>query len=181
MLQTGTIEIPLSKTKLTLLTLGAAVFVAFGFWFVIAPPVIKHPLYGNPAVILAAGILSIVFFGLCGVIGVKKLFDKTPGLTINNQGISDNSSGISAGLIAWKDIIEIRKQNLMSQNFLILVVRNPEEYLNRQTNILKRKPMELNLKSYGSPIAVSANSLKINFDELAALLERKFDEQKHLA
>jgi hypothetical protein len=36
--------------------------------------------------------------------------------------------------------------------------------------------MELNYKTYGSPISISASSLKINFDELHKLLIDKMKE-----
>ncbi len=176
--QTNNLEIPLSKTKLMLMLGGAMLFVACGFWFVISPPVIRHPLFGNPPVLFAVGISAIIFFGLCALIAVRKLFDKTPGFIIGNQGFVDNSSGVSAGVIPWNDVVRVEKHNLMGQNFLVFIVQNPEEYLNRQTNPLKRKTMAINLKSYGSPITVSANTLQISFDELAALVERKLAERQ---
>jgi hypothetical protein len=42
---------------------------------------------------------------------------------------------------------------------------------------VKRKAMEINYKTYGSPISISANTLD-NFDELHELLHRKFNEYK---
>jgi hypothetical protein len=99
-------------------------------------------------------------------------------LIINSEGIIDNSSGVSAGLVLWKDIIEITTSNVMNQKFLMFIVKNPEEYINRQNGIVKRKAMEMNYRSYGSPISISANTLDTNFEELYELLQRKFNKNK---
>jgi hypothetical protein len=114
----------------------------------------------------------------CKTLFIKKLPDNKPGLIINSEGIIDNSSGVSAGLVLWKDIIEITTSNVMNQKFLMFIVKNPEEYINRQNGIVKRKAMEMNYRSYGSPISISANTLDTNFEELYELLQRKFNKNK---
>ena len=101
---TEQIEIPLSKNKLTLMLICSLIFISLGLWFVIKPPTIRNPIIGNPTLILTVGIAAILFFGLCAIFIAKKLPDKTPGLIINNQGVTDNSSGVSVGLIPWDDI-----------------------------------------------------------------------------
>src|SRR5688572_15627450 len=98
------IEIPISKKKLTFMLIGSLVFVSLGLWFLISPPTSNHRLFGNPTLIFAAGISATLFFGLCFVYLLKKIPDKTPGLIIDNDGILDNSSGVSAGFIPWADI-----------------------------------------------------------------------------
>ncbi len=172
------IEIPLSKQKLYLMLFGSILAVVAGFWLVLNPPKSNHPIFGNPTLILITGIVAIIFFGYVAIFLVKKLPDNKPGLIINSEGIIDNSSGVSAGLVLWKDIIDISTSNVMNQKFLMFIVKNPEEYINRQNGIVKRKVMEINYKSYGSPISISANTLDTNFEELYELLQRKFNENK---
>jgi len=55
------IEIPLSKTKMTLTFLGSLVFVGLGLWFLINPPKSNHLLFGNPTLIFIAGLASVIF------------------------------------------------------------------------------------------------------------------------
>jgi len=172
------IEIPLSKKKMTLTLLGSIIFVGLGTWFLINPPKINNPIFGNPTVIFIAGLASILFFGLVAVTVFRKLSDKTAGLIINRQGIIDNSSGVSAGLILWTDIEEIKIYQVASQKFMMFIVKNPQEYLDKTTGLLKRKGMEMNYRSYGSPISISANSLQTNFDELYNLLTEKLKKHK---
>ena len=175
---TEQIEIPLSKNKLTLMLISSLIFISLGLWFVIKPPTISNPIIGNPTLILTVGIAAILFFGLCAIFIAKKLPDKTPGLIINNQGVTDNSSGVSVGLIPWDDIKEINVTNVANQKFLMLVVKNPDEYINRQKGFIKKKAMQMNYKSYGSPISISANGLKCNFNELFRILQDKFNDVK---
>jgi hypothetical protein len=178
MSQENQIEIPLSKQKLYLMLFGSIMFIGIGTWLVIKPPKSNHPIFGNPMLILISGISAIIFFGYIAFTLLKKMPDNKPRLVINSEGIIDNSSGVSAGIVLWKDIIEITTSNVMNQKFLMFIVNNPEEYINRQNGIVKRKAMEMNYKSYGSPISISANTLDTNFEELYELLQNKFKEHK---
>lgn len=177
--KTKQILIPLSKTKLTLLLIGSIAFVAGGIWMVTSPNgfATSYRTY-NPVWVFAVGLASIVFFGLCLINIAKKLTDSAPGLIINDQGINDNSSGVSAGLILWSDIQEIRMTEVVNQKFLMLIVSNPDHYISRQTSFIKRKAMEINYRSYGSPISISVNGLKAKFDELFLLLQNELNERK---
>jgi hypothetical protein len=172
------IEIPLSKTKMMLTFFGSLLFVGLGLWFLTNPPKSTHWLFGNPTVIFITGIASVIFFGLVAVTIFRKFSDKKPGLIINKQGITDNSSGVSAGLIPWTDIQEITISQVMNQKFLMFIVKNPEFYLDKVTNPLKRNAMKMNYKTYGSPISISANALQTNFDDLHKLLIEKMNEYK---
>jgi hypothetical protein len=178
MIQNEQIEIPLSKTKLILTLLGAIAFVGLGFWFLINPPKSSIPILGNPTILFIVGLISIIFFGLVTATVFRKLSDKNAGLIINRQGIIDNSSGVSAGLVSWKDIQEIKVTQIMNQKFLMFIVNNPQEYLDKVPNTLKRKGMEMNYRTYGSPISISAVSLQTNFDALHKLLLEKMKEYK---
>lgn len=172
------IEIPLSKQKMFLTLLGSITFVGLGIWFLINPPKSSNSIFGNPILIFIVGLASALFFGLIAVTIFRKFIDNKPGLVISTQGIIDNSSGVSAGLIPWTDIHEIKISQVMSQKFLMLIVSNPEDYLDKVTNPIKRNAMKMNYKTYGSPISISSNALKTNFDELQKLLDDKMNEYK---
>ena len=172
------IEIPLSKMKMTLTFLGSLTFVGLGFWFLIYPPKSNNLLFGNQIVIFVAGLSSVIFFGLIAITIFRKFLDKKPGLIISRQGVTDNSSGVSAGLILWSDIQEIKISQVMDTKFLMLIVRNPQDYLDTITNPLKRNMMKMNYKKHGSPISISSNALETNFDNLQKLLIEKMNEYK---
>lgn len=172
------IKIPLSKTKMTLAFLGSLMFVGLGLWFLINPPKSNHWLLGNPTLMFVIGLASVIFFGIVALIIFRKFSDNNPGLTISKQGITDNSSGVSAGIIPWTDIQEIKITQVMNQKFLMFIVKNPQDYLDRVTNPLKRNAMKMNYKTYGSPISISSNALQTNFDDLYKLLIYKMAEYK---
>jgi hypothetical protein len=178
MTQDEQIEIPLSKKKMAMTLMGAIAFVGIGFWFVIKPPKIDNLFFGNPTILFIVGLSSIVFFGLIAFTIFRKLSDNKPGFIINRDGIIDNSSGISAGPVLWTDIEIIRVTQVMNQKFILIILKNPQDYIDRVKNPLKRKGMEVNYKNYGSPINISANALQTNFDELYKLLQEKMEHYK---
>lgn len=174
------IEIPLSKSKMKISLFGSLTFVGLGLVFIFFSAKISTPFFSSLMVIKVLGIISVLFFGIIAGILVRKLSDGKPGLIINNQGITDNSSGVSAGLVLWTDVEEIKVSQVMSQKFLMVIVKNPEYYLDKVSNPLKRNMMKLNFKSYGSPISISANALQIDFDDLERLLEEKMMTYKFI-
>ena len=172
------IEIQLSKSKIILMLLGALAFVAIGLWFVIAPPTIENSYWGNPNKIAIAGYASITFFGLCAIFLIRKLPDNKPGLIIDDTGLIDNSSGLSAGQILWSDIENISVVEIHRQKLIMLHVKNPKHYIEKQASLFKRKGMELNSKMYGTPLSISANGLKVSFDTLLATLTDKLEASR---
>ena len=172
------IEIPLSKKKMTLLLIGCIVFVLLGLWMVIARPSGSGFLFGNPVISLIVGMVAVLFFGMIGVSIFRKFSEKKPGLVINREGIADHSSGVSAGLIPWSDIEDVRVSQVMNQKFLMIIVSNPESYFEKVSNPIKRNAMKMNYKSYGSPISISAGALKTDFASLERLLIEKMDQFK---
>jgi hypothetical protein len=173
-----TIAIPLSKRKIVQALFISLLFVVLGLWLAIARPDSGNPVLSNPVLLVVIGLASILFFGMGIIVLIRKLNDKKPGLIISNEGIIDNSSGVAAGLIPWSEIEDIKTARVMSQQFLMLIVTNPQQYIQRQTSTIKRKGMELNYKNYGSPISISASALKIGFGELQALLIDKWEANK---
>ena len=179
-MKTGQIEIALNKRKLTMLLTGSIAFVAIGLWFVLSQPKISNTFFGNPALIIIAGIVSILFFGFCAFFIFRKLQDDKAGLIINETGITDNASGVPAGHIPWKDIKEIKTVQVLTEKFLMILVINPNEYIDRHTNVIIRKTAKMNFKKYGTPISIPANTLKCNFDDLKKTLNTQLNNNKIL-
>jgi len=178
MTQNNKIEIPLSKGKLTKGLIASIIFVLIGLWLLIYHPTTSNPIFNNPLVKYGAAITSILFFGFAIFYFSFKLTDKNPGIVIDDNGILDNSSAVAVGFIPWATIKQFATAKVMKQEFLIIVVDNPELYINQQTNLFKKKGMQYNLNNYGSPLAISANGLKCNLTELTSILERKLVEQR---
>ena len=172
------VVIPLSKIKIILLIVGSAVFVAGGVWLLGLDPeqIQSSRRMSNPQIAYGVGYVCIAFFGICGIYGITKMFDFKPGLIINSKGITDNSSAVAAGLIRWSDITGFSEFQVKSTKMLIIHVREPEKYVNRGSAI-KRALNKANMKLVGSPISISANSLRIKYPELLELCTNRFEKQ----
>ena len=167
------IEIPLSKSRIILMFLGALAFVAIGLWFIIDPPTIENSYWGSPTKLAVIGYASVIVFGICAVLFSLKLGDKKPGLIVDDIGLIDNSGALSGGQVLWSDIENISVFEIHKQKLIMLEVKNPQDYINRQANLFKRKGMELNNKMYGTPLSITTNGLKTSFDDLMKILTDK--------
>lgn len=176
-MDTNRIEIPLSKTKLLLVLGGAVLFVALGAWLLLDVASEESGYYR--LFVQGVGLLGIVFFGFMGLIGVRKLFDNQPGLIIDREGIHDNSSAISAGLVDWKDITGFRRLKIRSTKFIMVDVADPEKYIARAKNGIAKKAMQANDKLYGSPLAITSGALQYDFDRLEVLLLAAYEKYKN--
>lgn len=158
------ILVPLSKVKIVLILLGSVVFVGIGVWIWTD---------SNDAFSLTVAAAGGGFFGLCGLYALLKLFDAAPGLIIDAEGIVDNSSGTSAGRIRWSEIRSFKVTTVSHQRLLTIELQNPETYIQR-ANFLKRRLLTVSAWYFGGPVHISANALKINFDELITLVTESY-------
>lgn len=171
------IEIQLSKKKIGLLLIGAIVFVLLGILFILTPDKFISIIVRNLLTIRVVGMVSVLFFGTVGIYGLRKLFDKSIGLAIDEKGITDNSNASSVGLIEWTDIAGIKTKQVMSTKFLLIFINNPDKYLER-VNGFKRKLMKWNMKMYGTPLSITSNTLRYNFDDLERLVKDRLIEKQ---
>jgi len=182
------IEIPLSKKKIVLLLIGAFIFVVFGILFVIEPEnfvnfihftLIHRIISENPELIRIIGVVAIGFFGAVWIYGIKKLIDKKVGLIIDSNGITDNSNASSIGLIEWNDISEIRTTQVMSTKFLLIDIVNPEKYIGKAKNRMQARLMKANMNMYETPLSITSNTLKYDFNELEKMIQSEFEKNKN--
>jgi len=169
------IEIPLSKTKLLLGIGGSILFVILGFYLFTTIADQQTRFY--PTLVKGIGIAGILFFGATGIYSIKKMFDKNIGLTIDEYGIIDNTNELSIGLIKWAEITEIKTEQVMSTKFLLIYTSDPNRILEKVKG-MKRKLMAVNMKMYGTPLSITSNTLKYNFNDLEKLLKDKLKEQR---
>ncbi|MFL9844996.1 STM3941 family protein [Flavobacterium rhizosphaerae] len=166
------IEIPLNKSKLLFGIGGAILFVTTGIYLL---NLAEEQTKFNPIVVTIVGWLAILFFGIVGIYGMIKLFDKKIGVAIDEDGILDNSNAGSVGLIKWTDITQIKTEQIKSTAFLLIFVTNPQEYINRNKG-LKKKLQQANMKMYDTPIAITSNTLQCSFKDLERQVREKFAE-----
>lgn len=176
------IEIPLSKNKLTLQIIGSLAFVIGGIWlFTQANDFQDMPIQflANPIVIKTVGIISILFFGATGIYGLQKTFDNKMVLIIDENGITDNTNATSIGLIEWADIMDIKTYQVMSTKSLLIKVNNPEKYIVRSKNRIQTNIMKTNMKMVGTPLSITATTLHYKFDDLEKIVQSEFQKYRN--
>lgn len=167
------VEIRISRKKIFLLLAGSVILFLIGIWIVFGNPATEDQSRFNSVKITIAGYASIFFFGLTTIALAKKSFRSSPALLIDNVGITDHSSAVSAGFISWSDIENISRFEIRGQKFIMIQVKDPESFIQKQNSPLKRKAMSLNNRLYGTPITISANALEIGFEELYGMIRER--------
>jgi len=154
--------VPLRRGTVALMFLGAVAFVALGVsMFLTADQFRRRP----PLFVKAVAVVCVGFFGLVAVKAGARLFDMSPGLIIDAEGIVDNSSGIAAGRIPWSDIKRIQTSTSEKRGFLTIEVHDPQKYV-RRARWVKRVAVTQNMRYFGSPIHISVDTLRIDYDDL---------------
>ena len=180
MIQEEQIEILRSTKKMIWGIFGAMIFTGLGM-FLMVIPIFQVPINFAETVFVTygfiIGLLCVLFFGIGAAILFWNLFDNKPLLTINRQGIIDNKSTM---LVPWSDIERIDVVKLHRNKFLAIIVKKPQDYIDRATNPFQRKMAEMSFKISGSPINFSTHIFQIKHDDLLKLLTEKLDEYKML-
>ncbi|UII81663.1 STM3941 family protein [Flagellimonas sp. CMM7] len=174
------IEIPLSRIKLVLIILGCAMFLALSVFILLNAENMQTRKAENPFIMRAIAVIAILFFGAILISVFKKLFENRMGMIISDKGIWDNSNGVSIGLIAWEDIQNIRKSQVMLTKFLLIDVKNPEKYIGNASSKFKASIMRKNMQTYGTPISISSGGLKWGFSKIESTIIREFKRQKQI-
>ncbi len=156
-----------SKTKIVLLVCGSILFVGIGLYllFLNTEVIERYGRFSNPLIIRGAGIAAISFFGFCGYIGIRKFLNGSPGLVLNKEGLSDESSALSLGRVPWSEISGVGECEVQKQKFVSIFLENSEKYINTGS-FLTKMVNRTNFKMCGTPINISANTLQLNHEEL---------------
>ena len=173
------IKIKSSKKKILLLIYGLLVCIIIEIPLIMNPERYVSTLFRNPLFIRITSIIGFVICFITLIVFVKVVLSRKLGLTINNDGIIDSSSYISKGLIKWDDIVSIKRIEVMSTKFLLIGVKNPERYVDNETNKIKKRFLQVNLKKYGTPITISSTTLEYDFEKLEKVLLNAYKEYKN--
>lgn len=118
-----------SRWRIASIGLGAIPFVAIGLWMVGAfgsPPVWRH----TPAIVtFLIGWSGMIFFGLCGVVCIKRLFDTSEQLRIGPAGV--RSARWSDQTIPWSEITDVTTWSFRRQKAIILHLRDAKRFPGR--------------------------------------------------
>lgn len=135
---------------------------------------------GNSLFILLGFVLLIVtFFCLMSYYYLAKEGFKA--MYISEEGVNDVSTGNRIGTVLWKDVESVKIMDDISnlkRKYIVLKVRNPNEYIDREQNRSKKRSLELRQQYYGSPICFSNRALDCTFEELKQAVFEKHNLYK---
>ncbi|UQZ36937.1 hypothetical protein C2I18_27435 [Paenibacillus sp. PK3_47] len=149
------LEVYNGKGRLWVLGFACLGFVAVGAWFFLE--------YLNGTMIFLyglVGLVCIVFFGACMLYFVRKMFDRTPAIIINDEGVFDNSSYIPGGLVRWEDITHIELYELAGQQMIGIQLKDPDTFLKGQQG-LKRRLIQINQGMVKAPVNIAQSALTL--------------------
>ena len=162
--------ISLNKRKIFFLLLLVLGFTALGGYLYRVAELSTR--YNTLFIKVPLAVLAIVF-GLMSLYLIYRMVDWSPGLTLNSDGIYDNSSVLAAGFIPWKEIKGIDVTEVSGQRIIAVRIRNPRRIINR-ARFPNTVLMRANNNWYGSPVLISENGLHVEFDQLYSLLNEYF-------
>ncbi len=131
---------------------------------------------------IVLSVVTIILFTFFFIVNLKKFFDKKAGMIISNEGIIDNSSGVSLNvLIPWKDISSVDNISNFFTKTIVIRLKEPKKYLEKAKHHPLRKLISANMKMSRTPININVFGLAIPQDELFEIIStrhKKFGTKK---
>lgn len=149
------LKVYMGKAKMWLMVFGCLIFIAIGGWI--------FSLYLNEDVTFPYGVVGVIctlFFAACLIYFIRKLFDHSPAIIIDDEGILDNSSYIAGGLIRWHDIHHIELYQLAGQKMIGIQLKDPDSFLKDQQGF-KRLLIKINKGMVQAPINIAQSALRM--------------------
>lgn len=129
-------------------------------------------------VFLVIGIFSLLTTFFCCMAYFRLTRERFNAIYISEEGINDISTGNRIGTILWKDVDSIKIMDDISslkRKYVVLKVKNPNEYIDREPTRSKKRSLELRLQYYGSPICISNRALDCTFEELKEAVFNRYN------
>ena len=137
----------------------------------------------SKTIYMAIGILGIIFFGFTTVYIVWRTLNtivrnsNTFLLKINEDGIIDNTTMMSIGLIRWEDIKSVRLTKSFTEKFIGIEVKDIENFIVNLPNKTKQS-VKLNMKLKFPPINITVNTATIKPEEVIDILNSRLESMR---
>ncbi|WP_313431239.1 STM3941 family protein [Siminovitchia terrae] len=168
------------KGRTLLLSILSLAFVAVLVWAAFSRDEIAENAQGITAVIAPIlpfiWVVGIPFFVLCTVYLLYRLVKPRPSLRIDQEGIYENATLASVGLIRWDEIERVGMYSLVGQKMIGIMPTNFEPFLQRQSG-LKRALLNMN-KNKEFPISIPQNASDVPLEAVLEFVEQFIDEEK---
>ncbi len=172
------VEIYTSKKKAVFVVLGSALFVFVGV-LLLMDNLQSSEITWKFIVENWQTVFGILFFGLGTIAGMYLLFKTRLVLVIDENGITIEPTK-SNRFIKWEEIDGFDEIPLpyTGKPVFIIKVRNPEQFVEKETNIFKKYSMRFNINMYGSPIGIHTGGMNISTKKFRNLLRTFYKKYK---
>lgn len=157
-----------SRRRFALLLLGSLAFVIIGLEMggVLGTPAESRRY--SPAMIFVVGWFSVVFFGCCGAVALKRLFEG------NSLQLRIGSSGIlypewSDEIIPWSEIVNVSTWTVKRQKGIVLHLRDPARFQRKNSIGFFAK---LNRLSTGGDVSIVLVGANRSFEDAMSAIAR---------
>ncbi len=152
-----------------LLQICAVGFIGLGLWLVLRD--LDGP---GGAMARAAGIISLLCFGLSAIVLGRQVMTKHPVIAINHDGFTLGAPGDSKALfVDWKEVQGVGVANIGDEKVLSFAFRDPEAVKARMNPAQRAKAIEN--ETAGVPILmIPQNILDVSVDEIRTVSTKFF-------
>ncbi|MFZ1692841.1 MAG: STM3941 family protein [Flavobacteriales bacterium] len=152
--------------RLIAIAFGACALTTFTWWF------LSRDFIGIGINIILP-LLSVALF-VGGLFQVRSYFNKRPALIISDNGVTDWSAGLGEVGVRWTEVTGIHTASVQVNAFVVLQLEDPQSFIDKLKGF--RKEMAKGLwKQTGSPLALTANALDVDTNELLNLLRGRWE------
>lgn len=171
------VEIKLNKKGVFIVLLILFILVCSGIMFISYPSVFTSGLFRSRLLVIIGGIFcSLSVFLIPPYIFM--ILSVKPGLEINNRGLINRSNWTGLGLLSWTDIVRIEKKTVGKGEYILIFLKNSEDYVSRIKNPIKLLNIIQYKIAYNTPVVINPKSLDCTFEELESAIREGFERYK---
>jgi len=158
------------KTKLLGAAIGCLVFEAFSiYYFIYGLPEGRNPF---KPLVPGAAVIGAPMFGIVLIYVCFRLLRPSPAVIINREGILDNASIFSAGLIHWHEIKTMFVYRVIDTPMLGIIPFDSDVIIARQSPVKKFFFRISKSATEGPPFTIPEVALPMSAEELLRMIRR---------
>ena len=172
-------RIPFSTTKYRIFIWMCALFTLVLGPVCVAGFIAEESI-ASKVIISVVGVVFLSFFIFIMIFLTRRLRSGQLAFEVSDEGILDRTSMVTPALIRWEDITEIKTMKAHPQNIILVVVRDPEAYINAAGGSIRQNALRRNWRELGTPFAIDGGSFDISVDDITGLLQDELAFQQEL-
>ncbi len=153
--------VPIQRRKLIL---QGSLFFGIGLvLFLLIYYLGKSQDFASETVFNLFAVLMFLFFLIIAGTYWKNMKNKEAGVELSKQGIDDQSSSISVGLVKWQNVIGVEQVKSVTANYLVIKLKNPNKIIENAPNKAVERLLLQNMRIYQTPLVINVSTLDSDF------------------